>query len=392
MEGAIPKPEVPARFGNYRRICCIGEGSFAEVALVRREKENRKPGEEEQLYACKAYSKSLLGNDMLAERFEREVRVIEYLNHENVIKMSEVVYSEDHVFVVMELCKLGDLYGFLSERGRIDEETAYKIFKQILTGVEYLHNRGIVHRDIKLDNILLTDSMTVKIADFGLCHEVKGNQRLRTPCGSPLYTAPEILNEQEYDGKKSDIWSLGIVLFALATGCLPWSSGSTDSEIIAQITSGIYHVPSHVPPLLRDLLVKMMSRDPELRPTIDEIWNDPWMKTMKKRVEGVEITKLRLPCHQAKRRGTYGAVARPVHIEVKKGRHVVRPDMKKTQTMEKLIRTPVRDTALSRRASCAVAKVKAEVLWNPTPKQPSIISEDIMKSMILPPFTLDVPM
>lgn len=342
MEFAVHKPDVPERFGNYIKIRPLGEGSFAQVFLVRHV-------QTQEEYACKVYSRESLKNAILLERFERELRVAEYLHHSKVVSTAGVVYTEDFIFLLMEHCNQGDLLHFINNKGALPEEIAYHIFKQITEGLSYIHDRGIAHRDIKPENILLDDSMNVKIADFGLCHEVKERQRLRTPCGSPLYAAPEVLDREEYDGKKCDIWSLGVVLYAMCTGFLPWTEGVTDSQIIGEIIAGVYDIPRFLSPDLRNLLKSLINKDPAKRPSLQEIRNHQWMKSMNAKVHGERTINSAFV--QTQRRRTYGVLT----FTAKKAL-VVQPELSKPHNF---LKTPV----MNAKHKHQIAKKNSEVAW-----------------------------
>lgn len=260
---------MPNSFGNYRRLRKIGEGSSAIVSLVQNVKT-------EEIYACKAVSRKLLVECHLFLRFEQEVRILQSLNHPNIVKIIDVVYEEENIYLIMEYCAHGELFSYVVDNGRMSEAFARKIFIEILEGIKYIHSKGIAHRDIKPENVLLDENMHVKITDFGLCHS-SAQFLLKTPCGSPYYAPPEVVQGVPYDGFKGDVWSMGVMLFAISTGALPWTD-LQQPGLFKQILSGKIHVPFELTSGLADLLYSMINVNPDERPTVDEMLNHPWVR------------------------------------------------------------------------------------------------------------------
>jgi serine/threonine protein kinase len=149
------------------------------------------------------------------------------------------------------------------------------MFLNIAEAIRFIHGKNIVHRDLKPDNVLLDDVYAPKLADFGLCSLSKSGKLLRTPCGSPLYAPPEILINQGYEGKSADIWSLGILLYTMVTGTLPWTTDNR-IQLFEQIKRADIDIPAHLSPALQDLLANMLQRDPTRRYSIEEVLESPW--------------------------------------------------------------------------------------------------------------------
>jgi serine/threonine protein kinase len=189
---------------------------------------------------------------------------------------SEVVFDPDLIFVVMEYCPHGDLFTHIVTSGVFAENRAREILSQIAEAVQYIHARGIAHRDLKPENILLDRQFVAKLADFGLCHVVSPKVLLRTPCGSPFYAPPEILANQDYDGKTADIWSLGVLLFTMVTGSLPWVSDN-QARLFREIIDSDVDIPALLSPTLQDLLQGMLKRDPAERFTIADVIASAWL-------------------------------------------------------------------------------------------------------------------
>lgn len=170
----------------------------------------------------------------------------------------------------------GDLYNFIRKRGKLNENYGKIIFKQIIEGLKYLHSRNIVHRDIKLDNILFDLSNTVKICDFGVSRKIKQGQILHERCGTPAYIAPEIFNDEGYEGFPVDIWSAGVTLYYLISGTQPFKADSI-KVLKKEITSGKYDKLEKISGELSDLIDKLLQVDPKKRITISQILNHPWL-------------------------------------------------------------------------------------------------------------------
>jgi len=260
---------VPRQFGHYTYVRTIGHGSFSAVLLA-------KCNKTQELYACKAVSRKMLVEMQIFDRFEQEARILNVLKHPNIVQLIDVVYQEEFIFLVMEYCRNGELFSYIVTRGFLTDREINRIFRQIVSSVSYLHSKQIVHRDIKPENILLDASLNPKLADFGLCRSIKRNALLETPCGSPYYAPPEIIENIEYDGKKSDIWSLGVVLFTMATGTLPWTE-SNQTQLFIQIRSADIAIPLTLSPPLQQILHLMLQKDPHHRPTADEVLEMPWL-------------------------------------------------------------------------------------------------------------------
>lgn len=261
--------EIPVRFGKYDFIRTIGYGSFSVVALVvQRGTQNQ--------FACKICSRELLMTNSIFDRFEREVRIMETLKHPSLVQLEEVVFDEKLIYLIMEYCSNGELFQIIADHGRLEEDLARKIFSQIVDGMIYIHARDIAHRDLKPENILLDANMNAKIADFGLCHQTDQKSLLQTPCGSPFYAPPEVITNQPYDGKLSDVWSLGVVLFTIVTGSLPWQDANQNA-LFRQIIDADFQIPRSLQPQLRDLISRLMRADPNERPPMAEIAKHPWL-------------------------------------------------------------------------------------------------------------------
>ncbi|MEJ1275946.1 hypothetical protein NN561_006845 [Cricetulus griseus] len=200
--------------GNYRLLKTIGKGNFAKVKLARHILTGRE-------VAIKIIDKTQLNPTSLQKLF-REVRIMKILNHPNIVKLFEVIETEKTLYLIMEYASGGEVFDYLVAHGRMKEKEARAKFRQIVSAVQYCHQKRIVHRDLKAENLLLDADMNIKIADFGFSNEFTVGSKLDTFCGSPPYAAPELFQGKKYDGPEVDVWSLGVILYTLVSGSLPF--------------------------------------------------------------------------------------------------------------------------------------------------------------------------
>jgi serine/threonine protein kinase len=256
-------------FGPYEYLKTLGSGSSSTVVLVRHAATSK-------LYALKIVPRHFLVENNLLENFDWELRVFESLNHPNICCFHEVLYLRETICIAMEFCSHGDLCAMIARQGAQHEAMARGWFGQLVDAVRYLHSRNICHRDLKLENLLIDESMNLKLCDFGFSHIQTGNSLLKTRCGSPAYIAPELLQKGDYDGRRSDVWSLGVVLYAMCTGAMPWSNDN-QIALAAKIREQPISYPTCFARPLRTLLEGMLERDPLKRYTIDQIAAAEWL-------------------------------------------------------------------------------------------------------------------
>ena len=242
--------------GDYIIKRTIGEGTFSKVKLGINKITNEK-------VAIKILEKSKIVEKDDLDRILREMKIITELNHQNVIKVHEMCESNEYFLIIMEYCEGGELFNYI-----VEEETAY-FFYQLINGIEYIHSKGIVHRDLKPENLLLDENKVLKIIDFGLSNFYNGTY-LSTPCGSPCYASPEMVSGKSYNGFYIDVWSTGIILFAMMCGYLPFEDPDNDI-LFKKILAGRLHYPSHLSPLAKDIMKRILVKDPEKRIKIEEI-------------------------------------------------------------------------------------------------------------------------
>jgi len=209
---------------------------------------------------------------------KREIKILKLFIHPHIIRLYEVIYTPTDIYVVMEYCKYGELFDYIVEKGRLQEDEARRIFQQIISGVEYCHRNMVVHRDLKPENLLLDSKYNVKLADFGLSNVMHDGHFLKTSCGSPNYAAPEVISGKQYAGPEVDVWSCGVILYALLCGTLPFDDENIPN-LFKKIKGGIYTLPSHLSALARDLIPRMLVVEPMKRITIREIRDHQWFQT-----------------------------------------------------------------------------------------------------------------
>lgn len=213
----------------------------------------------------------------MEEKVNREIKILKLFMHPHIIRLYEVVATPTDIFVVMEYVKSGELFDYIVEKGRLPEDEARRFFQQIVGGVEYCHRNMVVHRDLKPENLLLDSNYNVKIADFGLSNMMSDGHFLRTSCGSPNYAAPEVISGRMYAGPEVDVWSCGVILYALLCGSLPFDDENIPN-LFKKIKGGIYMLPSHLSPGARDLIPRLLLVDPMKRITVPEIRQHPWFQ------------------------------------------------------------------------------------------------------------------
>jgi serine/threonine protein kinase len=200
-----------------------------------------------------------------------------YLRHDHLVALRDFLWDDTNLYLVMDLCRGGELFDYLANHDRLDEPTAALVFQQIVSALAFCHSHGVAHRDLKPENVLIVSFPYVKLADFGLCGFLSDSQLMQTFCGSPGYCSPESLSRIKYDGRLSDIWSLGVLLFSIVTGEHPWNM-SNAALMLRQILKAAFTVPPHVSPDCRHLIEAMMSVVPGERIAVPAILEHPWLR------------------------------------------------------------------------------------------------------------------
>lgn len=197
------------------------------------------------------------------------------IRHPNIIQLFEIIETPKQLYLIMEYVNGGELFDHIVENTRLDEEVACKYYQQIISGIEYLHELRICHRDLKPENLLLDHNQNIKLVDFGLSNTYEKGGSLKTACGSPCYAAPEMIAGENYFGKRVDIWSSGVILYAMVCGFLPFEDPDT-SKLYGKILGGEFHIPKFISNECRHMMHCVMNTDPDTRYTIEEIREHPW--------------------------------------------------------------------------------------------------------------------
>jgi 5'-AMP-activated protein kinase, catalytic alpha subunit len=249
----------------------LGEGTFGEVKLAVHTPTNER-------VAAKVLEKSRIKTIADVKRVSREIRILKRVRHDNVIHLYEVLDTPNAIYFITESCDGGELFDYIVRHQRLLEPQAAFFFRQLVEGVSYLHTQDVTHRDLKPENLLLQSSRhgwRLKIIDFGLSNTHEGNRMLQTACGSPCYAAPEMIAGKRYHGPSADIWSMGVVLFTLVAGFLPFEDANT-SALYKKILAGSYQVPRWVSADARDLLSIVLNTNPAARADMTQIRQHPW--------------------------------------------------------------------------------------------------------------------
>ena len=262
-------PNTEQNFYKYGRI--LGKGAFGKVNLALHLASGR-------LVAIKSFNKKKLTTKRAKRKIKTEIEALSKLRNPFCTQIYDFFETETHILIVMEyVC--GDLLGFIRKRAKISEPTAKIIFKQIIKGLQYIHKKKIVHRDIKLDNVLIDLTNTVKICDFGVCRILHPGDIMYEHCGTPAYIAPEIFKDEGYEGFSCDIWSAGVTLYYMLAGIQPFKANKIE-DLKEIIIKGEYDPIEGVSKEANDLINGMLQLNPNKRFTIEEILKHPWLKNV----------------------------------------------------------------------------------------------------------------
>mmetsp|Transcript_74549 Transcript_74549/g.155404 ORF Transcript_74549/g.155404 Transcript_74549/m.155404 type:complete len:516 (+) Transcript_74549:82-1629(+) len=254
--------------GPYKVGSTLGVGTFGKVKMAEHQTTNQK-------VAIKIINKRKMESMNMHEKIRREINILQFLKHPHVIRLYELLDTPTDIFMVMEYVSGGELFDHIVHRLRLREDEARRFFQQILSGVEYCHHCMVTHRDLKPENLLLDANLHVKIADFGLSNCMKDGEFLKTSCGSPNYASPEVVSGKPYVGPEVDVWSCGVVLYALLCGSLPFDDENVPN-LFRKIKHGNFTLPGHLSAEAKDLIVKMLVVDPTRRITFAQIRKHVW--------------------------------------------------------------------------------------------------------------------
>ncbi|KAI9333935.1 kinase-like domain-containing protein [Zopfochytrium polystomum] len=255
-------------FDRYMIEKSLGEGSYGKVKLAI-------DLELKEKVALKIIYKSSIKKPEHVKRIKREVRIMRLLNHPFIAKLHDVLETDREIVLCLEYVDGGELFDYIVSHTRLAEKNARRLFRQIVSAVDYCHNSSIIHRDLKPENVLLDSQQQVRLIDFGFVNLYDPEDVLATFCGSPYYASPEMILGRKYVGPEVDIWSLGVILYALLAGCLPFREVKS-SDLCRKIINAEYDIPSYISPEGQDLIRVMLRADPAERATLEVIRNHPW--------------------------------------------------------------------------------------------------------------------
>ena len=254
----------------------LGQGTFGIVVLAKHQITGEK-------VAIKILDKEKIIQEADKTRIEREIKILKNLRHNNIVHLYDIKETSNSLYIIMEYIQGKELFDYIVSKKRLSEIEACNFYQQIISGIEYLGKIRVVHRDIKPENLLLDNKNNIKIVDFGLSNIYPNNELLQTACGGPCYAAPEMINGELYKGLGADIWSSGIVLYAMLCGYLPFEDG--DNEILyKKITDGKFKTPKYLSENCKDILHKILNVDPKKRYTIKQIKKHPWFNLINPRI------------------------------------------------------------------------------------------------------------
>ena len=246
----------------------IGEGTFGKVKLGVHNPTKQK-------VAIKILEKEKIVDFNDIKRIQREISILKEIRHPYIVQLYEILETDEQIYIITEYIPRGELFDYIVSKDKLEESEARKFLREMIVGIEYLHKHNIVHRDLKPENLLLDLDNHIKIVDFGLSNRYKKDELLRTACGSPCYAAPEMISGRSYKATAVDVWSIGIVLFVMLCGYLPFES-SNASNLYDKIINGEYTLPKELSHSAKSLIRGILKTNPTHRFTVNDIKNHPW--------------------------------------------------------------------------------------------------------------------
>ncbi|XP_077572279.1 5'-AMP-activated protein kinase catalytic subunit alpha-2 isoform X1 [Stigmatopora nigra] len=264
------KHEGRVKIGHYILGDTLGVGTFGKVKIGEHQLTGHK-------VAVKILNRQRIRSLDVVGKIKREIQNLKLFRHPHIIKLYQVISTPTDFFMVMEYVSGGELFDYICKHGRVEDTEARRLFQQIISAVDYCHRHMVVHRDLKPENVLLDANKNAKIADFGLSNMMSDGEFLRTSCGSPNYAAPEVISGRLYAGPEVDIWSCGVILYALLCGTLPFDDDHVPT-LFKKIRGGVFYIPEYLTRSVASLLMHMLQVDPLKRATIKDIREHEWFK------------------------------------------------------------------------------------------------------------------
>ena len=263
-------PNSQVSFYKYGRL--IGRGAFGKVNLGLHILTGR-------IVAIKSFNKNNLKNERAKSKIYHEINLMKNLRHSSIVKLLDTFETKNYILIIMENISGGDLLSFVKKRTKLNEKTCKFIFKQLLQAIKFIHTKNIIHRDIKLDNVLIDLNNNIKLCDFGVGKMIHEGEILTDQCGTPAYIAPEILENKGYEGPPVDIWSSGVVLYSMLSGTVPFRANNLN-DLQNMIMTGTFKEINDISKESNDLLHKLLQVNPKKRITIDEALSHPWINNL----------------------------------------------------------------------------------------------------------------
>ncbi|CAL9069551.1 CBL-interacting protein kinase 1-like [Musa acuminata AAA Group] len=259
--------------GKYELGRTLGEGNFGKVRYARHVDSGL-------AFAVKILDRKRIQSLKIDDQIKREIGTLKLLKHPNVVRLHEVSASKTKIYMVLEYVNGGELFDKIASKGKLSEGEGRKLFQQLIDGVSHCHDKGVYHRDLKPENVLVDAKGNIKISDFGLSalpQHLGNDGLLHTTCGSPNYIAPEVLCNRGYDGARSDIWSCGVILYVILTGCLPFDDRNF-AVLCQKICRGDTKIPRWLSPGAQNMLRRILDPNPVTRINVAGIRADDWFK------------------------------------------------------------------------------------------------------------------
>ena len=320
LKNKTPPKNKAKQIGQFILGDIIGSGTFGTVRIATHCLTNEK-------VAVKVLDKVRILEEINKTRFEREIKILKLLHHRNLIQLYSVIQNSTTIYLIMEYAEGDELFDYINNKKRLSETEACRFYQQMISGIEYLSKIKVVHRDLKPENLLLDNNHNLKIVDFGLSnvYPIDDNGLLSTACGSPCYAAPEMIQGKKYIGVNVDIWSSGIILYAMLCGYLPFEEKSNDL-LYKKITKGEFVTPFYLSDSAKDLLKKVLNVNPERRLDIEGIKNHEWFNIINPKPnlsEGLLIEKVVIPVDEdiLKEMKKFGYKINDVRINVLYNKH-----------------------------------------------------------------------
>ncbi|URD80934.1 Cbl-interacting protein kinase [Musa troglodytarum] len=259
--------------GKYELGRTLGEGNFGKVRYARHVDSGL-------AFAVKILDRKRIQSLKIDDQIKREIGTLKLLKHPNVVRLHEVSASKTKIYMVLEYVNGGELFDKIASKGKLSESEGRKLFQQLIDGVCHCHDKGVYHRDLKPENVLVDAKGNIKISDFGLSalpQHLGNDGLLHTTCGSPNYIAPEVLCNRGYDGARSDVWSCGVILYVILTGCLPFDDRNF-AVLCQKICRGDTKIPRWLSPGAQNMLRRILDPNPVTRINVAGIRADDWFK------------------------------------------------------------------------------------------------------------------